>query len=134
MIVPLPPRKRGNPTQSLMTLYTGLNRSGFSHHKLERLSLSKAMLKWLRTPEAVDAHFGAGAYQGVKDRVGEYAQWRKLWRRVIEKHRALAPARSTALNALRAQVLACEKLGLTDAEIVSQVRLTLSPGMWRFAS
>jgi len=66
--------------------------------------------------------------------VGEYAQWRKLWRRVIEKRRALAPARSAALKALRAQVLACEKLGFTDAEIVSQVRLTLSPGMWRFAS
>lgn len=105
-----------------MTLYMDLNRSGIAHHSLERLSLSKAMLKCFRTPEAVDAYFGAGAYQGVKDSVGEYAHWRKLWRRVIEKHRALAPARYAALKALRAQVSACQKLGITDAEIVGDVR------------
>jgi hypothetical protein len=92
------------------------------------------MIKWIRTPEAIDAHFGAGAYQGVKDSVGEYAHWRKLWRRVIEKHRALAPARNAALKALRAQVMECQKLGITDAEIVGEVRFFMSPGMWRFAS
>lgn len=134
MIVPLPPRKPGNPTQTLMTLYQSLNRAGSSHRSLEHLSLSKAMLRWLRTPEAVDAYFGVGAFQGVKDEVGEYAHWRKLWRRVIEKHRALAPARNAALKALRAQVSACQKLGITDAEIVGNVRFFMSPGMWRFAS
>lgn len=107
---------------------------GSSHRTLEHLSLSKAMIKWLRTPEAVDAHFGVGAYQGVKDEVGEYAHWRKLWRRVIEKQRELAPARHAALKALRAQVMACQKLGITDAEIVGEVRFFMSPGMWRFAS
>jgi hypothetical protein len=115
-------------------MYQSLNRAGNSHHSLERLSVSKAMIKWLRTPEAVDAHFGAGAYQGVKDRVGEYAHWRKLWRRVIEKHRAMSPVRYAALKALRAQVMACQKLGITDAEIVGDVRFFMSPGMWRFAS
>lgn len=70
----------------------------------------------------------------MKAEVGDFAHWRKLWRRVIAKNRKQAPVRLAEIKRLATQAEVCRKLGITDEQILGYVQFTLIGGLRHLAA
>lgn len=125
----LQPNVFGHPTKILTKLYEELQAMGLAHRKIEHLSPSKALLARYGSIETIEIAIGEGVFQGVKESIGEFSQWRKIWREVINKKRRLAPVKFAALEALGSHIKTCKKAGASDSEILSRVMKLLNSGV-----
>lgn len=123
-------RRSGTQIDKMDHLYEDLRRTGNTHKTIQEMSLRLAVLERHGTPEAVDAAYGAGFYEGIQQPIGKYAHYRKQWERLQDEKARQDPRKLASIESLKAQIKVMQTLGIPVLEIVRAVQKCLGLRGW----